>query len=675
MLVIIALGIAMAARKQFVVDFPETWSPWAYSVIESHEKELGHIHPRFTKNAWAPPIMTWPSYQMYYSLAFNVISVVLYWIIVIALVVLIFRRIGFDYYASIVLTMFVLFIGNLAGRELLNIHVLQPAPHIGYQVFNFRMPVVPLSLASILLVLQGRLILSGVLLGLMSMIHIKYGLRMFGLIMGCMVLWNLWGCRWANVPQLKMPWRSVAGFGCCWIVLSVGTYLYITDSLKSDFAGLDVPRAVTPFLTRLGWAIKNEPDDYLISYYFNFNDSFFGFLFLAISTILLSELIRRHMYNTRIKIVAVVLMLSVFIAMAFFAFGFLFEKFLIDILPLFWSHNIMLARVWDLIWVVVIAFTMAVFLCALLWAEGLDRKFQKFPFTIRQLFLHAAFTGFVLFNVYIFVDKKDGVIFRELDLSKGVRLNISYTQICTEDTALYEETLDRLWKLGGGPNEPVFHEQLQVLESIFERNLKSVETEKTYNPDVQTLSTLHNLKSNRYHFAIKELMAAKGGSSPYLWHCDEKGAGLHRVRVKIPFKDFYDVSQWVNKNTPSYKGVITPPYIAEFANFSQRVSFWDFKADQHQMYLIEDYYPIGLRRLQALTGLHGVLIAPGFRNGIVGLRGRAYFLSLQQEDLRRLREDYPHYDYLITENQALHGFPKLYANASFAVYDISEKKG
>ena len=84
--------------------------------------------------------------------------------------------------------------------------------------------------------------------------------------------------------------------------------------------------------------------------------------------------------------------------------------------------------------------------------------------------------------------------------------------------------------------------------------------------------------------------------------------------------------------------------------------------------------PIGLHRLQALTGQNGLLKDPGVLNGKPVLRGRAYFLSLRQEDLRKIRKNYPHYDYLVTENQDLSGFPKLYANASCAVYNISEKQ-
>ena len=672
---IVALGTLMAARKQFNIDFNEVVSPLAHSIIEGNEKKLDHIHPLLKKERFTPLGMTWPTYQMYYSEAFHIISVVIYWIAVITLTFLIIREACFGYYSSIILTMLALFVGNLAARELFDLPLIGPAPYLGYQNFNFRMSAVLLSLASILLVFRGQLILSGVILGLTSMIHLKYGLRIFGLLVGCMVLWNLRGRHWANASQLRIPWRSIAGFSCISMGMLGGMYLYIVDSFKL-FAGLDVPRVVTPFLTRLDWAIKNEPGDYLISYHFFSNISFFGFLFLALATILLCELIRRHTHNIRTKTVAVVLILSVFIAVAFFAFGFLFDDFLIGFLPLSWSTPLMFARAWDLIWVVIVAFTIAFCLCALLWSENLDQKFQRCPFSIRNLFLHAGFAGFVLLNVYIFLDKKDGSIFREIGQDHLPKLDISYSQICTKDTVLYEKTLDRVWELAGRQDETAFYEQLETLEDIFERTLKPARIRETNNPDTKTLRILHNLKLNRYRSAIKELVEGRYQEkySPYLWDCDEKGSGIHPQRVEIPFQDFYDINSWIKHNTPNDRGIIAPPYIPRFTSYSKHVSFWDNKRDQHQMYLMADYYPMGLHRLQELAGAQGVLIAPGSRHGMVGLRGRAHFLSLQQEDLRKIRKSYPHYDYLVTENQALYGFPKLYANASLAVYGISEKK-
>ena len=256
-------------------------------------------------------------------------------------------------------------------------------------------------------------------------------------------------------------------------------------------------------------------------------------------------------------------------------------------------------------------------------------------------------------------------------------LNLSYTQVCTEDTALYKKTVNRLLKLAEKQKEVKFYEQLPILENIFDRTLKPVKIERTNNPDVKNLQILYNLKSNRYRLALQELLkvSSTGGNSSYLWSCDATGPGLHRRFVKIPFKDFYDVSLWIRQNTPADRGVIAPPYLGRFDLYSRRVSFWDTKRDGHGMYQVKEYYPIGLHRLHALVGPYNLNLEPGIRNHRVGVRGRANFLSLGREDLRKIRRSYPHYDYLITENQALSGFRRLYSNPSFAVYNISEKQG
>ena len=679
-LVIVALGVSMAARKQFVTDFGELFYPYEYSVVEGQEKELGHLHPLFRKDAFVPPALMIP-YSLHFSKGFHVFSPVLHWVLVIALMTLIIRQAGFDRYSSIVLTMFVLFVGGVAAREIFGIPLIGPAPSVGYQSFDYRVFITPLTLVSILLVFRGRLILSSILLGLTTIIHIKYGLRVFGLLMGCVILWNLWGCRWVKEPQLRISWRSVAGFGFCWFIPFVIWYLYIQNTLHL-FAELDVPRVGTPFLSRLGWLIKNEPHDWMISYWFRFKVPFFGFLFLAIATIVLCELIRRRMPETRLKIMTAILTQSVFIALLFFSCGFLFEIFLIDHLPLSWSTILMLTRAWDLIWVVPMAFTIAVCSYSLLWAEDLSQKFQKHPFVIHKLFLHVAFAVFVLVNLYIFIDKKDGSIFKKTDPADLPNLSMSYTQICTEDTALYEKTMNRLWKLIARQDETAFYEQLQILEAIFDRTLRPAKIKETNNPDVINLKVLYDLKSDRYSLASRRLgmglfiekdfdWNGQGGMH-YFWSCDGGKLGIHRGRLEVPFQDFYDVSQWVSKNTPVDRGVIAPPYIERFSNYSRRVDFYDLKREGHMMYMIKEYYPIALHRLQVLAGPYAPIIEPGVRTGLFGMRGRAHFLSLQQEDFLRIRESYPHYDYLVTENQTLLGFPKLYSNASFAVYGVSE---
>jgi hypothetical protein len=108
------------------------------------------------------------------------------------------------------------------------------------------------------------------------------------------------------------------------------------------------------------------------------------------------------------------------------------------------------------------------------------------------------------------------------------------------------------------------------------------------------------------------------------------------------------------------------------AQYSRRVTFYDHKLAAFGGIMVKEYYPIGAHRMHAIAGPYGVAIAPGIRHGSVGLRGRDYFLSLQREDFLKIKEGYPHYEYLVTENQTLPGFLKLYSNASLAIYDISE---
>jgi hypothetical protein len=371
--------------------------------------------------------------------------------------------------------------------------------------------------------------------------------------------------------------------------------------------------------------------------------------------------------------VAVILIFSVFIALSFFSFGFLFETFLVDHLPLDLSSMIMLARMWDLIWVVPIAFAIAIFLCLSLGANKLDLKFKLRYFEIQKIFLHVVFVGFVLLNLYIFVYKKNSSIFYIRNNTSS--LNLSYTQICTENTALYNETIDKLSKLAEEQNEAQFYQQLKILENIFDQTLKPAKREETNNPDIKNLEILYNLKSNRYALATRQLLKiGHPNKIPlYLWSCDNQKPGIHFIFVNIPFQDFYNVSQWINKNTPIDRGIIAPPYINKASVYTKRVDFWDNKRDNHVMSQVKEYYPISMHRLESLAGPYALKLAPGIRNGQIGLRGRAYFLSLKKEDLIKIKNSYPYYDYLITENSSLLGYPMLYSNSSFAVYDISEK--
>ena len=96
------------------------------------------------------------------------------------------------------------------------------------------------------------------------------------------------------------------------------------------------------------------------------------------------------------------------------------------------------------------------------------------------------------------------------------------------------------------------------------------------------------------------------------------------------------------------------------------------KIDQHMMYIINGYYGPGLHRLRSVAGPHAWELEPGVKRKGLGPVGRWYFLDLTKKDLKNINRNYPEYDYLLTENINLMGYPVIYSNPSLALYDISD---
>jgi hypothetical protein len=141
--------------------------------------------------------------------------------------------------------------------------------------------------------------------------------------------------------------------------------------------------------------------------------------------------------------------------------------------------------------------------------------------------------------------------------------------------------------------------------------------------------------------------------------------------VAIPTENYLNAADWVRDNLPLDKAVIQPPYLGKFTVHSKHVAFWDGKIDQHMMYTAYGYYGMGLHRLQSVAGPQAVVFEMGARNGGLGQQSREHFLKLTKKDIVKIREDYPGYDYLLTENRVLDGYPIIYSNPSLALYDVS----
>ena len=94
--------------------------------------------------------------------------------------------------------------------------------------------------------------------------------------------------------------------------------------------------------------------------------------------------------------------------------------------------------------------------------------------------------------------------------------------------------------------------------------------------------------------------------------------------------------------------------------------------DHHMMYIINGYYGPGLHRLRSISGPHGFEIEQGIKSKGFGPRSRGYFLNLTKESIMKIRLNYPNYNYLLTENKNLQGYPAIYSNQSLTIYDISD---
>ena len=129
---------------------------------------------------------------------------------------------------------------------------------------------------------------------------------------------------------------------------------------------------------------------------------------------------------------------------------------------------------------------------------------------------------------------------------------------------------------------------------------------------------------------------------------------------------------WIKLNLPIDQAVIQPPYLPKFTLYSQRIGFWDGTIDQHMMYLLKGYHGAGFHRLRSVAGPQAMVLESGTKYGSLGPGSREYFLSLTKKDLIKIRQNYPGYSYLLTENHNLRGYPKIYSNFSLALYDISE---
>ena len=509
---IILLATAMAGRKQFILDPYENFFSvlyWLHSGT-SPQNLLAQIHPLHSQENYVAPGHSLVPTPFLFSAWFHVFSAIAFWAMTIGGVFALIRLGKFTKYQSMAMTLFSLFAGSLLARQLLDIPLLDPAPYIGYQYYIFRAPVIPVSILGLFLMFKRRFLLAGVLVGLATYFHIKFGFRFFGLLFFSLLLWKFWGSRRLCLSRNDITWRNIVSFAIGWGILFIITYLQITSSLIF-FDSLNLPQS-QPLISQLAWLIKNEPDDWLFSYNFPLGRPFFGFLFLAFGVGVFCEIIIRISANSLWKKFAIVWEIATLGAVVFWWFGFLFESFLIDWLPLSLAHSISLTRFWDLVWVVVVGFWITLLPAITLVVGKIMNKFDKPASTVGNAFFHFAIALFLCINIAIFIIKKDGKLVKVSDWRSGevpVFKIMDYVQICDKVTPGYNKVYWEAVNALKAGNEKQLKEAIFKLNSIYNAFKVKLKKPPLQNLDSVHLNILNHFTNQRYATGIAETIDLK----------------------------------------------------------------------------------------------------------------------------------------------------------------------
>ena len=665
---IIFLGTMMAGRKQFILDPYEMLLNYYGS---SFSDVNGAIHPLYSKNFYKPPALELLPQAFLFEPWFHVFSAITFWVLVIGGVFVLIKKSGLTIYQSMTITLFTLFVGNLIIRELFDITLLGPAPYKGYRYYSMSTFVVPLAILSLMFMFNRRFFVAGILVGIATFFHVKFGFRFFGLLFFSLLLWKLWGSSRLGLSQKNISWRKIIFFSLGWLIVFVITFLQINSSFNF-LETLDLPRS-QPLQNQLAWLIRNEPDDYLISYHFLGGRPFFGFLSMAIAIGAFCETILRLSHISSFKRFAIVWEIATLVAVVFFGLGFLFESFLIDWLPLGLAHSITTTRFWDLIWVVIMGFWITMFLAINIIAETILIKSGKPLILTKKFIFHPALAFFLIAQLAIFIKSKDAEFIKVFEMKSGVIKIMDYVQICDDVTPEYNKFYWMAARAIQEGDEKGFQEALIKLNAIYDKFKGKLENSSLKNIDSVKLNILNHLVNKRFTISIEELEKSKvlRGKGNYWWSCLHSEPGIHHHSHNISIQHYIDMTDWIKANVPFDRGIIQAPYFPKFGMFSGHIGFWDTKVDQHMMNLLKGYYEFGLHRLRSVAGPYAWEFEQGKKHRGLGPASMWYFLDLNENSIMDIQRNYPNYKLLLTENKNLKDYPVLYSNPSLILYDIS----
>ena len=251
---------------------------------------------------------------------------------------------------------------------------------------------------------------------------------------------------------------------------------------------------------------------------------------------------------------------------------------------------------------------------------------------------------------------------------------MKHVQICNKITPEYNNIYWQAVNAIQERDEKLFQESIFRLNTIYDKFKGNLENPSLQNLDSIRLNSLNHFVHGRYSKGIVETIKLRNAEEKdiYWWSCHHSESGVHSRLLSISSEDYMNAVDWIKLNLPSDKAIIQPPYLGKFTTLSKHIGFWDAKSDQHMMYSIEGYYKLGLHRLRSIAGPHAMETESGIKSHGLGSMSRWHFLDLTREDIINIQRDYPGYEYLLTENKNLRGYPAIYSNPTLTLFDISK---
>ena len=625
------------------------------------------LHPFFSHEFFTLYGLKLFPIDWFFSPILHVISAITMIFLVAGLMTQLLVRSGWDFWMALFGSSFIISFGHSILSSVFDIITLPPGLQIFFGYYNPRTLVTPLALGGILALTHKRMFLGGLLIGLTTILHIKFGLRFFGLTLFCLIAWNFLSAKYSDVKQ-HFSRIEILKFILVWLVCFIIIFLDI-KAVESFLAKFDQPRDANPFLSPMGLAIKSEPDDWLFSFHFlNQPLKTFGLFFSVLFSFFTLEYFRRKSSGLKQAMLLVCIIALCYAVLTSLA-GLIFEQAIIDYIPANVQRFIILSRFWDLLWVIASLFSLAGFMIGKYLIFSMIQEKQK----ARVVFFSLAFLIFWSAQIAKSLHHNEPWQWYYGSTLIPYKYTNSFVQVCNKDIDKYDVEWKKALDIAKQNDLENFNKQLHKVKILLSKLQEQGGINFDSSPYIINLNILFDLKNGNFSKAIRSLMSFPKVDKPTLWSCQKVPEnGIFNFDIEIPVDDYFDALNWLKNNSSKEQGIIQPPYLIDFYMRSDRIGFWDPKYDQHTMYMLPDYWPLGQARLERTAGRFAIEKTLGIANGNIGPHGRMHYLALNEKRFLDIKFSYPQYELILTENQEL-DFPKLYTNNSFSVYKIFEK--